>query len=75
MIMYVILLKGYAAGGAIPSPQKNVEKDLLKKYWARWKASHVGRWYVICLNYIYILLNFRVHSNDATVNAFYDVLC
>ncbi|KAJ3705221.1 hypothetical protein LUZ61_008926 [Rhynchospora tenuis] len=36
-------LEGYAAGGAIPSPQKNVEKDFLKKYWARWKAGHVGR--------------------------------
>ncbi|XP_038981850.1 tyrosyl-DNA phosphodiesterase 1 isoform X2 [Phoenix dactylifera] len=36
-------LEGYAAGNAIPSPQKNVEKDFLKKYWARWKANHVGR--------------------------------
>ncbi|XP_078157113.1 tyrosyl-DNA phosphodiesterase-like protein isoform X4 [Carex rostrata] len=36
-------LEGYAAGGAIPSPQKNVEKDFLRKYWARWKADHVGR--------------------------------
>ncbi|XP_077243520.1 tyrosyl-DNA phosphodiesterase-like protein isoform X4 [Tasmannia lanceolata] len=36
-------LEGYAAGNAIPSPQKNVEKDFLKKYWARWKASHTGR--------------------------------
>ncbi|XP_020096717.1 tyrosyl-DNA phosphodiesterase 1 isoform X2 [Ananas comosus] len=36
-------LEGYAAGNAIPSPQKNVEKDFLKKYWARWKADHVGR--------------------------------
>ncbi|XP_073108399.1 tyrosyl-DNA phosphodiesterase 1 isoform X2 [Elaeis guineensis] len=36
-------LEGYAAGNAIPSPQQNVEKDFLKKYWARWKANHVGR--------------------------------
>ncbi|XP_073005062.1 tyrosyl-DNA phosphodiesterase 1 isoform X1 [Typha latifolia] len=36
-------LEGYAAGNAIPSPQKNVEKEFLKKYWARWKADHVGR--------------------------------
>ncbi|PKA57825.1 tyrosyl-DNA phosphodiesterase 1 [Apostasia shenzhenica] len=36
-------LEGYAAGNAIPSPQKNVEKEFLRKYWARWKAEHVGR--------------------------------
>ncbi|CAL9121280.1 unnamed protein product [Musa textilis] len=36
-------IEGYAAGNAIPSPQKNVEKDFLKKYWAKWKANHVGR--------------------------------
>ncbi|XP_049395468.1 tyrosyl-DNA phosphodiesterase 1 [Solanum stenotomum] len=36
-------LEGYAAGSAIPSPSKNVEKEFLKKYWARWKASHTGR--------------------------------
>ncbi|KAK6917354.1 Tyrosyl-DNA phosphodiesterase I [Dillenia turbinata] len=36
-------LEGYAAGNAIPSPQKNVEKELLKKYWAKWKASDTGR--------------------------------
>lgn len=36
-------LEGYAAGNAIPSPLKNVEKAFLKKYWARWKASHTGR--------------------------------
>ncbi|XP_058194679.1 tyrosyl-DNA phosphodiesterase 1 isoform X1 [Rhododendron vialii] len=36
-------LEGYAAGNAIPSPLKNVEKDFLKKYWAKWKASHTGR--------------------------------
>ncbi|KAK6932362.1 Tyrosyl-DNA phosphodiesterase I [Dillenia turbinata] len=36
-------LEGYAAGNAIPSPQKNVEKEFLKKYWAKWKASHTGR--------------------------------
>ncbi|KAK1309189.1 hypothetical protein QJS10_CPA09g01256 [Acorus calamus] len=36
-------LEGYAAGNAVPSPQKNVEKDFLKKYWATWKASHTGR--------------------------------
>nr|XP_009761553.1 PREDICTED: tyrosyl-DNA phosphodiesterase 1-like isoform X2 [Nicotiana sylvestris] len=38
-------LEGYAAGNAVPSPLKNVEKQFLKKYWARWKASHTGRWY------------------------------
>ncbi|XP_020256588.1 tyrosyl-DNA phosphodiesterase 1 isoform X2 [Asparagus officinalis] len=38
-------LEGYRAGNAIPSPQKNVDKDFLKMYWARWKANHVGRWY------------------------------
>ncbi|XAR53762.1 Phosphodiesterase I [Bertholletia excelsa] len=36
-------LEGYAAGNAIPSPLKNVEKEFLKKYWARWKGSHTGR--------------------------------
>ncbi|KAG8080276.1 hypothetical protein GUJ93_ZPchr0007g4553 [Zizania palustris] len=36
-------IEGYAAGSCIPSPQKNVEKDFLRKYWARWKADHVGR--------------------------------
>ncbi|KAJ0983320.1 hypothetical protein J5N97_011575 [Dioscorea zingiberensis] len=36
-------LEGYAAGSAIPSPQKNVEKEFLNKYWAKWKATHVGR--------------------------------
>ncbi|KAG0545190.1 hypothetical protein BDA96_02G340400 [Sorghum bicolor] len=36
-------IEGYAAGSCIPSPQKNVEKDFLKKYWSRWKADHVGR--------------------------------
>lgn len=36
-------IEGYAAGNAVPSPVKNVEKDFLKKYWARWMASHTGR--------------------------------
>ncbi|CAL9230355.1 unnamed protein product [Arabidopsis halleri] len=36
-------LEGYAAGNAIPSPLKNVEKPFLKKYWARWKADHSAR--------------------------------
>ncbi|KAL5730922.1 tyrosyl-DNA phosphodiesterase 1 [Ranunculus cassubicifolius] len=36
-------LEGYAAGSAIPSPLKNVEKDFLKKYWTKWKATHTGR--------------------------------
>ncbi|GAB2231535.1 hypothetical protein Drorol1_Dr00010543 [Drosera rotundifolia] len=36
-------LEGYAAGNAIPSPLKNVEKEFLKKYWAKWKATHSGR--------------------------------
>ncbi|XP_052182395.1 tyrosyl-DNA phosphodiesterase 1 isoform X2 [Diospyros lotus] len=36
-------LEGYGAGSAIPSPLKNVEKEFLKKYWAKWKASHTGR--------------------------------
>ncbi|KAI0529672.1 hypothetical protein KFK09_002226 [Dendrobium nobile] len=36
-------LEGYAAGSAIPSPQKNVEKEFLKKYWSKWKADHLGR--------------------------------
>lgn len=36
-------LEGYAAGSAIPSPLKNVEKAFLKKYWAKWKADHTGR--------------------------------
>ncbi|KAI4368211.1 hypothetical protein MLD38_016795 [Melastoma candidum] len=36
-------LEGYAAGNAIPSPLKNVEKEFLKKYWAKWKAGHTGR--------------------------------
>ncbi|XP_031129904.1 tyrosyl-DNA phosphodiesterase 1 [Ipomoea triloba] len=36
-------LEGYAAGSCIPSPSKNVEKEFLKKYWAKWKASQTGR--------------------------------
>ncbi|KAJ0983236.1 hypothetical protein J5N97_011491 [Dioscorea zingiberensis] len=40
-------LEGYAAGSAIPSPQKNVEKEFLNKYWAKWKATHVGRWWFL----------------------------
>ncbi|XP_057834924.2 tyrosyl-DNA phosphodiesterase 1 isoform X1 [Cryptomeria japonica] len=36
-------LEGYAAGNAIPSPHKNVEKEFLKRYWARWQANHIGR--------------------------------
>ncbi|KAJ8442278.1 hypothetical protein Cgig2_011201 [Carnegiea gigantea] len=40
-------LEGYAAGNSIPSPVKNVEKEFLKKYWAKWKASHTGRWYCL----------------------------
>ncbi|GMI77533.1 tyrosyl-DNA phosphodiesterase 1 [Hibiscus trionum] len=36
-------LEGYGAGSAIPSPLKNVEKGFLRKYWAKWKASHTGR--------------------------------
>ncbi|PIN03584.1 Phosphodiesterase I [Handroanthus impetiginosus] len=36
-------LEGYAAGNAIPSPLKNVEKEFLKKYWAKWNASQTGR--------------------------------
>ncbi|XP_021836412.2 tyrosyl-DNA phosphodiesterase 1 [Spinacia oleracea] len=36
-------LEGYAAGNAVPSPIKNVEKEFLKKYWAKWKATHTGR--------------------------------
>ncbi|KAL9667473.1 hypothetical protein QQ045_001834 [Rhodiola kirilowii] len=39
-------IEGYSAGNAIPSPLKNVEKTFLKKYWAKWKARHTGRWYV-----------------------------
>ncbi|KAJ4838737.1 tyrosyl-DNA phosphodiesterase 1 [Turnera subulata] len=37
------LVQGYAAGNAIPSPLKNVEKNFLKKYWAKWRATHTGR--------------------------------
>lgn len=36
-------LEGYRAGSCVPGPQKNVEKEFLKKYWAKWKANHVGR--------------------------------
>ncbi|KAJ9136304.1 hypothetical protein P3X46_033396 [Hevea brasiliensis] len=36
-------LEGYAAGNAIPSPLKNVEKEFLRKYWSKWKANHTGR--------------------------------
>ncbi|CAA7394486.1 unnamed protein product [Spirodela intermedia] len=36
-------LEGYASGSAIPSPLKNVEKEFLKKYWAKWRANHTGR--------------------------------
>ncbi|CAN0913571.1 Tyrosyl-DNA phosphodiesterase 1 [Linum grandiflorum] len=41
-------LEGYAAGNAVPSPLKNVEKEVLKKYWAKWKATHTGRcWFLL----------------------------
>lgn len=36
-------IEGYAAGGAVPSPQKNVERAFLSKYWSRWQADHTGR--------------------------------
>ncbi|KAI5066303.1 hypothetical protein GOP47_0018927 [Adiantum capillus-veneris] len=36
-------IEGYAAGNAIPSPLKNVEKDFLRRCWARWSADHSGR--------------------------------
>ncbi|KAF3779977.1 Tyrosyl-DNA phosphodiesterase 1 [Nymphaea thermarum] len=36
-------LEGYAAGNALPSPQKNIERAFLKKYWCKWKAIHTGR--------------------------------
>ncbi|EPS64521.1 hypothetical protein M569_10259, partial [Genlisea aurea] len=36
-------LEGYAAGNSIPSPQKNVEKAFLNKYWSKWRARHTGR--------------------------------
>ncbi|CAN0913576.1 Tyrosyl-DNA phosphodiesterase 1 [Linum grandiflorum] len=36
-------LEGYAAGNTVPSPLKNVEKEFLKKYWAKWRATHTGR--------------------------------
>eukprot|EP00250_Pteridium_aquilinum_P016998 c23402_g1_i3 orf=440-2491(-) len=36
-------IEGYSAGNAIPSPLKNVEKDFLRQYWARWCADHTGR--------------------------------
>ncbi|TXG47099.1 hypothetical protein EZV62_026393 [Acer yangbiense] len=48
-------LEGYAGGSAIPSPQKNVEKGFLKKYWARWKASHTGR----CIHIVSFASQFR----------------
>lgn len=38
--------QGYAAGGAVPSPIKNVERPFLSKYWSRWQADHTGRRYV-----------------------------
>ncbi|RYR10090.1 hypothetical protein Ahy_B05g078558 isoform D [Arachis hypogaea] len=41
--MPFVCSQGYAAGNAIPSPFKNVEKTFLKKYWAKWKADHTGR--------------------------------
>ncbi|KAG0599541.1 hypothetical protein M758_12G160100 [Ceratodon purpureus] len=36
-------IEGYAAGGAVPSPQKNVERPFLSNYWTRWQADHTGR--------------------------------
>ncbi|KAL2642241.1 hypothetical protein R1flu_009828 [Riccia fluitans] len=35
-------LEGYAAGGSVPSPEKNI-KPFLSKYWAKWRSDHVGR--------------------------------
>ncbi|KAJ7560336.1 hypothetical protein O6H91_04G125000 [Diphasiastrum complanatum] len=41
-------LEGYAAGNAIPSPAKNVDKNFLSKYWAHWQAEHTGRrWFLL----------------------------
>lgn len=45
-IIFLSLLQGYAAGNAIPSPLKNVEKEFLKKFWAKWQADHSGRGYL-----------------------------
>jgi hypothetical protein len=39
----LIWLQGYAAGNAVPSPQKNVERVFLSKYWSHWQADHSGR--------------------------------
>jgi hypothetical protein len=39
----LIMLQGYAAGNAVPSPQKNVERAFLSKYWSHWQADHSGR--------------------------------
>eukprot|EP00850_Spirogloea_muscicola_P007898 SM000041S15457 [mRNA] locus=s41:198777:203037:+ [translate_table: standard] len=36
-------LEGYAAGGCVPGPEKNVEKAFLTKYWSRWQADDSGR--------------------------------
>eukprot|EP00850_Spirogloea_muscicola_P009649 SM000054S18135 [mRNA] locus=s54:592783:596977:+ [translate_table: standard] len=36
-------LEGYAAGGCVPGPEKNVEKAFLTKYWCRWQADDSGR--------------------------------
>ncbi|KAF3432477.1 hypothetical protein FNV43_RR27217 [Rhamnella rubrinervis] len=36
------------SGNVIPSPLKNAEKTLLKKYWAKWKARHTGHcWFLL----------------------------
>lgn len=42
-ILNLVSGQGYAAGNALPSPMKNVQKNFLQKYWARWKADHSGR--------------------------------
>ncbi|TVU38611.1 hypothetical protein EJB05_11995 [Eragrostis curvula] len=34
-------IEGYAAGSCIPSPQKNVEKDFLRKYWTNRAMPHI----------------------------------
>lgn len=43
-------VQGYAAGNAVPSPQKNVERAFLSKYWSRWQADHTGRRYALLIN-------------------------
>ena len=78
-ILSSFLPQGYAAGNAVPGPLKNVEKEFLKKYWAKWKASHTGRWYVYLItgessdHQMLVKVVFSIESIVELINLLYSV--